>query len=445
MMKYWTEISQAVFGGPRAAPEVTGPGIGGADTWPARHAVTDFACATIGAAGQALAEVSGAGPVWIDRRLASLWFHTSAAPRGWQIPDIWDAVAGNYAARDGWIRLHTNAPHHRAAAIAALGCDDTRDAVGAAVATWRACDLETAVVAAGGAAAALRSTADWSAHPQGRAVAAEPLVIWSDAAAVAPRPVPAGPRPLDGVRVLDLTRVLAGPVATRFLAGCGAQVLRIDPPWWDEPAVLPDVMPGKRSAGLDLRRTDDRATLRALLARADVLVHGYRPGALDALGFGPDARRAANPALIDVSLSAYGHSGPWAGRRGFDSLVQMSSGIAAPREAGGAPHPLPVQALDHATGYLMAAAVLRALALRTRGRVVSARLSLARTGVLLTAVPGSWDGAPLVAQARDRAPGIEDTDWGPLLRLVAPVRVGPVPLTWDRPAGPLRRDAAAWR
>ena len=257
------------------------------------------------------------------------------------------------------------------------------------VQTYSATELETAVVVAGGAAAAMRSIEEWEAHPQGRAVASEPLVAWSvasDASATQERPTidrPRRERPLAGVRVLDLTRVLAGPVATRFLAGLGADVLRIDPPTWDEPGVVPDVTLGKRCARLDLRRPADVDQFVTLLASADVLVHGYRPGALAGLGFDHARLHAVRPGLVDVALDAYGWSGPWAGRRGFDSLVQMSSGIAdAGRRVAGAerPTPLPVQALDHATGYLMAAAALRGLTVRRRDMTgSSARVSLART------------------------------------------------------------------
>jgi crotonobetainyl-CoA:carnitine CoA-transferase CaiB-like acyl-CoA transferase len=178
--------------------------------------------------------------------------------------------------------------------------------------------------------------------------------------------------------VLDLTRVLAGPVATRFLAGYGADVLRIDPPGWNEPGVIPEVTLGKRCARLDLTQAADRATFETLLAEADVLVHGYRPAALERLGYSEAYRRQRNPSLIDVALDAYGWTGPLAGRRGFDSLVQMSCGIAdhgMRRQGAGKPVPLPVQALDHATGYLIAAAVVRALIARlSDGRVQQARL-----------------------------------------------------------------------
>ena len=319
----------------------------------------------------------------VERRLSSLWFGWSLRPEGWERPSIWDPIAGDYPAADGWIRLHTNAPHHRAAALTVLGVPGEKTQVARAVAGWEAEALEAAVVRSNGCAAAMRTMAAWATHAQGESVSREPLVIAraTDDASDA-RWCPAPDRPLRGIRVLDLTRVLAGPVATRFLAGFGADVLRIDPPSWDEPAVIPDVTLGKRCARLDLRNAGERAIFVELLRRADVLVHGYRADALEKLGLDAAARRAIRPGLIDVSLDAYGWSGPWRNRRGFDSLVQMSAGIA---EAGmrmlgkDRPSPLPVQALDHATGYLMAAAAIRGVTQRVcqRSRIRSAAIPCA--------------------------------------------------------------------
>ncbi|WP_111421550.1 CoA transferase, partial [Rhodoplanes roseus] len=366
---------------------VTGPG-----DLPSCFRVTDLASAAVGAASLAIAErigiTTGTTPaVTVDRRLSSLWFGTSIVPEGWALPPAWDPIAGDYATADGWIRLHTNAAHHRVAALAVLGVPADRDLVAAAVRSWRADALETAVVGQGGCAATMRTVADWAVHPQGRAVAAEPLVdVVPTDFGTPDRPCDPA-RPLAGLRVLDLTRILAGPVATRFLAGFGADVLRIDPPGWDEPSLAPEVTLGKRCARLDLHSREGRDRLLALLADADVLVHGYRPDALDRIGLGADVRRAARPGLVDVSLDAYGWTGPWAGRRGFDSLVQVSCGIAAEglrRFGRDRPTPLPVQALDHATGWLMAAAVVRGLTARAAtGRGCRARLSLARTAMLL--------------------------------------------------------------
>ena len=229
---------------------------------PSAFSVTDLAAATIGAAGLAVAELAGdgAGAVRVDRRLASAWFLLTIDPIGWQLPPLWDAVAGDYRAADGWIRLHTNAPHHRRAALGVLRCTEDRAAVAKVVEGWTAAELESAVVDAGGCAAEMRTAAEWSAHAQGAAVAAEPLVHLDRTDGAADSGAAAGPpdRPLAGVRVLDLTRVLAGPVATRFLAGLGAEVLRIDPPGWDEPGIVPEVTLGKRCARLDASTPEGR-------------------------------------------------------------------------------------------------------------------------------------------------------------------------------------------
>jgi crotonobetainyl-CoA:carnitine CoA-transferase CaiB-like acyl-CoA transferase len=320
-----------------------------------------------------------------------------------------------------------------------------------AVSAWRAEDLEQAIVGAAGCAARLRSRAQWCDHPQGQALAREPLIAWEEVGVVERRNdrTPDPLRPLAGMRVLDLTRVLAGPVATRFLAGYGADVLRIDAPDWNEPGVIPEVTLGKRCARLDLRTHDGRATFAALLADADVLVHGYRADALDRLGFGPEERASVQPKLIDVSLNAYGHSGPWRTRRGFDSLVQFSCGIAAEGMAwagGEVPVPLPFQALDHATGYLMATAVVRAVTQRlVTGRVLRARTSLARTARLLMEQEPGAELAPFGPTGpADYAPELEPTSWGPAHRLVPPGRVGTTVMQWSSPAVELGSSPPAW-
>jgi hypothetical protein len=415
--------------------------------------VRALASATIGAAALAVSEllsaIRDAPSVVVDRRLSGLWFGQSLRPIGWAPPPPWDPIAGDYGARDGWVRLHTNVIRHRAAALKVLACAPERSAVAEAVKAWSAEALEDAVVAGGGCAATMRSVPEWAAHPQGRAVSAEPLIAFSPAGAARAPWRPTAARPLAGVKVLDLTRVLAGPVATRFLAGYGAEVLRIDPPDWDEPGVEPEVTLGKRCARLDLLKSEDRGKFERLLAEADLLVHGYRPGALDGLKLNEDARRALRPGLIEVGLDAYGWTGPWRGRRGFDSLVQMSSGIAAAgMEWRGAdrPTPLPVQALDHAAGYLMAAAAVRALLRRLRdGEAVSARVSLARTAALLIAMRGAADepaGAP--AGDPDYLCDIEATGWGPAHRARPPAVVSGAPMAWDRPADRLGSALAAW-
>jgi hypothetical protein len=441
--------------------------LGGEDRWhsgvaftgegdlPSLFAVTDLAAASIGAAALAVAELVGTTAsqppaVSIDRRLASFWFGMTIQPEGWALPPLWDPIAGDYPTADGWIRLHTNAPHHRDAALDVLGVPADKDAVSAVVGHWQADALEAAVIARGGCAGAMRSMAAWAEHPQGKAVAAEPLV-WSEATESTTHERrgfdPA--RPLAGVRVLDLTRILAGPVATRFLAGFGADVLRIDPPGWDEPGVALEVTLGKRCARLDLRNPGDRDHLLELLAHADVIVHGYRPGALEQLSLGGEMRQRVRPGIIDVSLDAYGWTGPWAGRRGFDSLVQMSSGIAHEgmiRFGKVRPTPLPVQALDHVTGYIMAAAAVRGLTGRMLSGVgLMTRVSLARTAALLTGFALREGARPLgKPEISDFDERIEATAWGRARRMRPPVAIDGAAMQWDRPATALGSSLPSW-
>ncbi len=420
-------------------------------------AVTDLAVASVGAAGAALATLvaavaGGTVPeVRVDRALASNWFASSIRPVGWELTSAWDSVAGDYRGADGWIRLHTNAQMHRAAALRVLGVEADRTAVAASVSAWAVEDLENAVVEAGGAAAVMRSLSEWSAHPQGRTVAGEPLLHHEVTAQSRSswHPSAGAGRPLGGLRVLDMTRVLAGPVATRTLAGWGADVLRIDPPCWEEPGLAPEVTVGKRCARLDLRQAADRQRWWHLLDGADVLVHGYRPWALDGLGLGPAERDEHLPGLVEVSLDAYGWSGPWNRRRGFDSLVQMSSGIAhAGQAAAGTdrPVPLPVQALDQATGYLMAGAVLTGLLQREQTGFGSRwRTSLARTAKLLIDA-GQRDpfGEPLEPGSPIPDEAIEQTPWGVAHRSPPPLVVAGAPLRWIFPARPLGYDVPEW-
>ena len=430
----------------------------GSGALPSAFAVSELATASFAAVGQEMARfmqalnlTQNAPEIAIDHRLASLWFGYSFKSDGWEMPNLWDAVAGDYRASDGWIRLHTNLPRHRAAAMMVLGTPPEREAVTKAVRTRAISDLETDIVAEGGVAAAMRSRTEWLEHPQGRAVSRDPLIGWQGPRYVKlrERPQATPARPLAGLRVLDLTRVLAGPVSTRTLAGFGAEVLRIDPPGWDEPGVIPDISLGKHCAYLDLKSTNGMERLQELLPQADVFVHGYRPGALDALGMTRAKRDELAPNRVEVTLNAYGWQGPWSTRRGFDSLVQMSAGIA---HAGmgwadaDKPTPLPVQALDHATGYLMAAAVLSALAEAASGNsIMHAHLSLARTAELL-AVLGKDDveAEPIIPMPTDYSPVTEASGWGPGHRLRPALSLGDAVLQWDLPASKLGTSEPVW-
>ncbi len=295
-------------------------------------------------------------------------------------------------ARDGWVRLHGNYPWHRRALLDGLGIADPEH-VAAVVRDRDARDIEDAVVAVGGCAAAVRTEKAWAATEPGRAAARHRLVA-RDPGPSGGRPLAAVPAqgalPAAGLRALDLTRVIAGPVGTRMLAALGADVIRVHRPDRPElPVLALDGGLGKRWLPLDLRTTAGRAALEAELRRADVVVCGHRPGALDAFGLHPDALAERHAHLVCVGLSAWGESGPWGTRRGFDSLVQAATGIAEtvrPATVEAAPGALPVQALDHATGYLVAAAALRGLTERVRtGAAPRARLALATTAHALLA------------------------------------------------------------
>jgi CoA-transferase family III len=355
-------------------------------------------------------------------------------------------------ANGGWLRTHGNYPHHAAALGRALGIDVTGDQERAvqqlkqAALSAEATDLESAVVAAGGCAAALRTRQQWDAHAAGRAVAATPLLAVehelstrSELGLPPPRVVA---RPCEGIRVLDLTRVIAGPVGARTLAALGADVLRVDPPHLPEiPEGHVDTGVGKRAATLDLADAERR---EALLAGAHVLVTGYRPGAL--AHFGLDAADLAerHPDLVQVSLSAWGTNGPWGDRRGFDSLVQVASGIAAEcAAADGTPGVLPAQALDHATGHLVAAAALRALATRAVGEATGpARLSLARTAQELLQAQRPKENATAATGSADAA--ADRVTFGRVSLIAPPGTLERIPLRWPHGPHELGSDSPSW-
>jgi crotonobetainyl-CoA:carnitine CoA-transferase CaiB-like acyl-CoA transferase len=364
-------------------------------------------------------------------------------------------MSRDFPTADGrWIRFQANYPHLRAAALAVLGTGEDGEAIASAVAGAKADELEAAVIAGGGAAAASRTTEEWAAHPQGTAVAAEPLLAIAEADSRDTvngdwRPVPE--RPLAGLRVLDMTRVLAGPMATRLLAGFGAQVLRVDPPDYDEPNGIGsgELTLGKRCAELDLKTADGRAWFAHLLAGADLLVHGLRPGALEGLGFDAATRQAVSPGLVEVTLSAYGWTGPWRGRRGFDTLVQQSTGMALAGGAWagtGAPYRWPLSILDHSAGYLMAAAAVAAVARRARtGHGSVSRVSLARVAHWLTSGPAQDDEPELeLPLPGPLDPAVYDSPAGPVRRLRWPLQVSGVPFRFDRPGDPFGSSTPRW-
>jgi crotonobetainyl-CoA:carnitine CoA-transferase CaiB-like acyl-CoA transferase len=427
---------------------------------PSSFRVAAAAQAGIAAAGLAAAHVwklrSGESQeVAVDMRHAAVECQSERYLRvdGNPPPPAWDAIAGIYTTRDRrFVRLHTNFPHHREAVCRVLDCKAERGDVQAALMHWDAQAFESAAYAAGGVVAMMRSFDEWSKLPQAKAVAALPLVTFEKIGEAAPKPWPRGDRPLAGLRVLDLSRVIAAPVAGRTLAAHGADVLLVSAAGLPQiPWLTIDTGRGKLTAFVDLKSRSGQAALRDLLADADIFSQGYRPLALAGLGFSADAAARINPGIVCVSLSAYGHAGPWAGRRGFDSLVQTSTGFNhAEGQAAGidGPKELPAQILDHTTGYLMAFGAMMAKARQSsEGGSWHVRVSLAQTGRWiwnLGRLPDGLKAAKLKAEAI--APFIEpvESGFGPLEAVAHAAKLSKTPAYWARPAMPLGSHPPQW-
>jgi len=427
---------------------------------PSSFRVAAAAQAGIAAAGLAAAHVwklrSGESQeVAVDMRHAAVECQSERYLRvdGNPPPPAWDAIAGIYTTRDRrFVRLHTNFPHHREAVCRVLDCKAERGDVQAALMHWDAQAFESAAYAAGGVVAMMRSFDEWSKLPQAKAVAALPLVTFEKIGEAAPKPWPRGDRPLAGLRVLDLSRVIAAPVAGRTLAAHGADVLLVSAAGLPQiPWLTIDTGRGKLTAFVDLKSRSGQAALRDLLADADIFSQGYRPLALAGLGFSADAAARINPGIVCVSLSAYGHAGPWAVRRGFDSLVQTSTGFNhAEGQAAGidGPKELPAQILDHTTGYLMAFGAMMAKARQSsEGGSWHVRVSLAQTGRWiwnLGRLPDGLKAAKLKAEAI--APFIEpvESGFGPLEAVAHAAKLSKTPAYWARPAMPLGSHPPQW-
>ena len=367
-------------------------------------------------------------------------------------------VMGVYPAMNGrWSYLHCNFPNHRAAALSVLGVEEDRKAMARAVAKWDALELEEAIIAANGAGGMVRTMAEWAQHPQGVAVASLPLLEIVKIGDSPSEKLPDGNRPLSGIRVLDLTRVLAGPTCARTLAEHGADVLKVTG------AHLPsighqeyDTGHGKLSTHLDLREPDDLEIMRGLVREADVFSQGYRPGTLAKRGLSPEALAEIRPGIVYVSLSAFSHVGPWASRRGFDTVVQTVSGITNRQGElfiGDSPGPqfYPVSAIDYLTGYLMAFGALVALARRTtEGGSWLVRVSLAQIGRWLVErgqtpetklhdIPEQFTPEEL-----KRWSMTSDTPMGKLGHLGPVVRLSETPPHWSRTSVPLGYNEPVW-
>ena len=432
---------------------------------PTSFRITETAAATLAMVGLAVADLwklrtGRRQTLSIDtgHATASLRSNNYLRLDGAKVSTERNSVMGMYPAKDGrWSYLHCNFPHHRAAAMKVLNVPEERSAVTEAVAQWDALELEEAIIAAGGAGGMVRSAAEWAQHPQGRAVASLPLMEIVKIGDSPPEALPEGERPLSNVRVLDLTRVLAGPTCARMLAEQGADVMKISA------AHLPtityqeyDTGHGKLSTHLDLRDEKELGTLLDLARDCDVFSQGYRPGSLADRGLSPAELAQLRPGIICVSMCAFGHEGPWASRRGFDTAVQVVSGIAARqgelfpgRDAG--PQFYPVSAIDYLTGYLMAFGAMVALRKRAlEGGSWLVRLSLAQVGRWLQrqgelTMSDLADVAPEFGQADlDGWMMSSETPMGRLTHLAPVVQFSETPARWARPSVPLGHSDPVW-
>ncbi len=428
--------------------------------FPTPYRIGAASAAALAAAGLAAEELwalrSGRRQrVSVDLRAAAASLRSARYLRidGKPPPATWDPMSGFYPVRDGrWVSIHCNFPKHRDAALRVLGTKEDRSAAEAASASWDGTALEDAIHAAGGCAGLARSAEEWSKHPQAEAVAMQPLLEIRRIGDAPPQPLPKGDRPLAGVRVLDLTRVLAGPTCGRTLAEHGADVLRITAPHLaDSGAMDIDTGHGKLSAHVDLRSSEGSGTLRSLLGEADIFSQSYRPGALAGRGFSSEQAAVLRPGIVCVSLSAWGDTGPWSTRRGFDSIVQTVSGMAVASDDGAKPRLLPVSAIDYVAGNLMACGAMLALARRAReGGSWLLRVALARVGLWI--VERGVLGAEALAGVPDDLPRDElrrlymetESPAGKLAHLKPAVTMSETPTRWERPAVPLGHHPPAW-
>jgi hypothetical protein len=452
----WNELSGGPGNSPPDRPElvVTGP----SGQLPSQLPVEEAAVGCVGLgllAAAAQGDQNGPVPtVRVDRtQVAAVvrserYFRRNGRPAGAGFAPL----SRFWPTADGWLRSHANYPWHKAALLDALGTPDDPDEVGVAIRALPGAVVEERVFAAGGVAAAVRDADEWGSHPQGRALVGEALIGHSSLGDAPPRQRRARSElPMEGVRILDATRVIAGPVCTRFLGALGADVLRVDPPGHPDmrQGAVADTLLGKRSAALDLAGVAAAGLMQQLLEEADALVCGYRPGSLDRFGLGPDELAARHPGLVVVYLDAWGHTGPWAERRGFDSVVQAATGIAIKESQDEAtPGALPCQLLDHGTGYLAAAAVLDGLRRQAGGGGTLIRhLSLARTALwLLTATRADHgegsstadrsDATPWLVQFEDRAGAVQAV--GP------PGWLDDRALRWNGPPAHYLADEPTW-
>lgn len=356
-----------------------------------------------------------------------------------------------YPTRDGrQFFLHGAYPLLRNGLLDLLGCSMETPSIANAVAQWNAFELEDAIAAKGLCGAVARSHEEWLNHPQGKAVAATPLVEIIRIGDAPPQPFTPAPRPLSGLKVLDLTHVIAGPTCGKTLAEQGATVIHITTPV--RPSLPPfdyDTAHGKLSSLLTLTNAADKATLQGLCRNADVFAESYRPGGLAKLGFSPEAVAELRPGIIYLSVNCYGWAGPWQYRPGWEQLAQVATGMTFAQGTPDNPATQPTYPNDYSTGFLAAAGVLTALIRRAReGGSWMVRVSLCRTSMWIQD-QGKVDSSklpppPIPAPYLARYMQAHDSALGPLAYLGPVLQYDKTPSFWARQTVPLGADLPAW-
>ncbi len=351
--------------------------------------------------------------------------------------------------KDGrWFLPHFGLPHLQKRVLGVLGCEPNPASVSAAVAKWDAMDLEAAIDEIRACGAMVRSNDEWLASEHGQVLAAKPIVEIIKIADSDPEPLPPGDRPLDGIRALDLTRILAGPISGRTLAEHGAEVLMVTAEHLPQIAEhVMDTSHGKRSCFLNLNEAADAATLKGLVKDADVFTQGYRPGMMQKLGFAPEDLAAIRPGIVYVSISCFGADGPFSHRAGWEQVAQTVTGIANEGRPD-RPALLPAAANDYTTGYLAAYGVMLALAKRAReGGSYHVRVSLCQSGMFIYRQGKVSHDQPDMdlSEAELDAIRIETQPAsGPLRHLGPVLEMSETPPRWIRPTPTLGGDRPEW-
>ena len=361
-------------------------------------------------------------------------------------------ISNPHLTRDGrYLLPHMGLPHLAKKILKILDCEYELESVVKAVSRWDALELENAIAQVGACGAMVRSEEEWRNHPHGKMLATRPVIEIIKIADSDPEPMPEGikVRPLSGIRVLDLTRILAGPTCGRTLAEHGADVLMVTAEHLPQTRYfVVDTSHGKRTTFLDFNNESEKQRLLNLVKDADVFSQGYRPGAMSRHGLSPQDLAEVRPGIIYTSMNCYGYEGPFAERAGWEQLAQTVTGIAAEQGGDQPPKLLPAAACDYTTGYLAAYGTLLALGRRAReGGSYHVRASLCQSGMFIQQqhrVDYEEEGMEVDKQLTDEILLSSSTPYGEMKHLGPILQMSQTPPAWDRPSSPLGTHGASW-